>query len=92
MSEIIHSEALINLLDKKGIISKQECMSSNGFGQIGSKINVSIPHWLHDFYKRSFKGKPFTIVDVNELEDKLNNDAFRISNYYSINTDFRRAV
>lgn len=26
MSEVIHSEALINLLDRKGIISKQELL------------------------------------------------------------------
>ncbi len=41
MSEVIQSEALINLLDRKGIISKQELLEEMKRVQVSSMLTAS---------------------------------------------------
>jgi len=43
MSEIIQSEALINMLDKKGIISKQELLEEMKRARAGMAKAIKLP-------------------------------------------------
>jgi len=51
MSEVIQSEALINLLDKKGIISKRELLEE--MKRVQAKM-VKSESWIYDYYRNDF--------------------------------------
>ena len=51
MSEVIQSEAIINLLDKKVIISKQELLEE--MKRVQDKM-IKSKSWIYDYYRNDF--------------------------------------